>query len=167
MTPMAPEILGQLYRQHAPALRLYARQWPGQAEDLVHEAFVKLAQETPPPENIVPWLYRVVRNAALQAGRAATRRRRRERLVSATEVWFARTDDQVDAREASQLLAELPLELREVVVARLWGGLTFEEIAELSGCSLPTAHRRYRAALNTLRERLEGPCTQMARNRTI
>ena len=36
---------------------------------------------------------------------------------------------EIDAGEATRLLAELPLELREVIVARLWGGLTFEEVA--------------------------------------
>jgi DNA-directed RNA polymerase specialized sigma24 family protein len=53
----------------------------------------------------------------------------------------------------------LPLEQREVVVARIWGGLTFEELAHLVGCSLPTAHRRYQAGLVALRERLKGPWT--------
>ena len=48
------------------------------------------------------------------------------------------------------------LELREVIVARLWGGLTFEEIAQLVGCSLPTAHRRYHVGLTELRERMDG-----------
>jgi hypothetical protein len=67
MHSMEPTVLGRLYRQHAPALRLYARQWGGSAEDLVQEAFVRLAQQTPPPEQILPWLYRVVRNAALMA----------------------------------------------------------------------------------------------------
>ncbi|HZU34754.1 MAG TPA: sigma-70 family RNA polymerase sigma factor [Gemmataceae bacterium] len=167
MTPIAPELLGQLYRQHAPALQLYARQWPGPAEDLVQEAFVKLAQQKSPPEQVVPWLYRVVRNAALQAGRTAARRRRREGAVSTPEAWFGTVDDQLDAREAARLLAELPLELRETVVARIWGGLTFEEIAALMGCSLPTAHRRYHAGLSTLRERLERSCTPTTPSPTI
>ena len=65
------------------------------------------------------------------------------------------------ARQPRQL-AELPLELREVIVARLWGGLTFEEIGQVVGCSLPTAHRRYQTGLAQLRERLEGRWTQTA-----
>jgi len=48
----------------------------------------------------------------------------------------------------------LPLEEREVIIARIWGGLTFAEIAELVNCSLPTAHRRFQAGLMQLRERL-------------
>src|SRR5438094_58611 len=77
MPPIDPDTLGLLYRQHAPALRLYARQWPGAAEDLVQEAFVKLARQSPPPERVLPWLYAVVRNGALLAGRSVARRPRR------------------------------------------------------------------------------------------
>lgn len=159
MHSMEPTLLGRLYRQHAPALRLYARQWGGSAEDLVQEAFVRLSQQTPPPEPILPWLYCVVRNAARMAHRSAARRRQREQRASKPEAWFAMNEDRLDAGEATRLLCELPLELREVIVARLWGGLTFEEIAGLIGCSLPTAHRRYQTGLAQLRERLEGRWT--------
>jgi RNA polymerase sigma factor (sigma-70 family) len=159
MAPIEPDILGRLYRQHAPALRLYARQWPGSGEDLVHDAFVKLARQSPAPAQVLPWLYRVVRNEAFAKGRAAVRRRRREGEVSAPEAWFASCDDQLDAHAAVRLLAALELEVREVIVARLWGGLTFEEISQLVGCSLPTAHRRYQAGLVELRERMDGQWT--------
>ncbi len=160
MPRIAPDELGRLYREHAAALRLYARQWPGGDEDLVHEAFVKLAQQSPPPEVPLAWLYRVVRNAALSSGRSEVRRRRRQSQASSPEAWFATADEQLDGQEATRLLAELPLEEREAVVARVWGGLTFEEIAQLAGCSLPTAHRRYHTGLAALRERLEGRWTQ-------
>jgi RNA polymerase sigma-70 factor (ECF subfamily) len=163
MPRIAPEELGRLYRRHAGALRLYVRQWPWGDEDLVHDAFVKLAQQSPPPAQVLPWLYRVVRNAALAEGRGEARRRRRQNQASALEVWFEVADDQIDGREATRLLAELPLEQREAVVARIWGGLTFEELAQLAGCSLPTAHRRYQAGLAALRERLEGPWTRTPR----
>jgi RNA polymerase sigma-70 factor (ECF subfamily) len=160
MPPIAPEELGRLYREHAPALRLYARQWPLAGEDLVQDAFVKLAQQSPAPAQVLPWLYRVVRNGALAASRGEARRRRRQDQVRSQEAWFAAADDHLDGQEATRLLAELPLEQREVVVARIWGGLTFEEVARLAGCSLPTAHRRYQAALATLRERLDCPWTR-------
>ncbi len=159
MRPLEPDALGRLYRRHAPALRLYARQWPGAGDDLVQEAFVRLARQCPPPERVVPWLYRVVRNEALAARRSAGRRRRREESASAPEAWFTPVEDRLDAREAARRLAELPLELREVIVARLWGGLTFEEVARLVDCSLPTAHRRYQTGLAELRKRLEGRWT--------
>jgi RNA polymerase sigma-70 factor (ECF subfamily) len=160
MLRIVAEELGRLYREHAPALRLYVRQWPEGDEDLVQDAFVKLAQQSPPPEQVLPWLYTVVRNSALAAGRGQSRRRRREDSISASEAWFAAADDHIDGREATKLLAELPLEQREVIVARIWGGLTFQEVARLAGCSLPTAHRRYQTGLAALRERLSDPCTK-------
>ncbi len=166
MGAIEPQTLGQLYRRHAPALLLYARQWGGRAEDLVQEAFVRLAQQCPPPENVLAWLYGVVRNVAREASRADARRRRREEWSSSPEAWFAAADDRLDAQEASRLLADLPLELREVIVARLWGGLTFEEVAGLVGCSLPTAHRRYQTALTELRKRIEGRWTHKTRTPT-
>ncbi len=156
MGPIEATILGRLYRRHAPALRLYARQWGESSEDLVHDAFVRLARQAPPPERVLPWLYRVVRNEARASYRSAARRRRREQRASTPELWFSTAEDHLDAREATRLLGELSLELREAIVARLWGGLTFEEIAELAGCSLATAHRRYQTGLAQLRERLEG-----------
>ncbi len=171
MPSLEPRELGRLYRQHAPVLRLYARQWGEGSEDLVQEAFVRLAQQSPPPDQVLPWLYRVIRNQALADYRGVIRRRRRETQrgdrASSPVAWFADVDDQLDAQEATLLLAELALELREVIVARLWGALTFAEIAELVGCSLPTAQRRYQAGLTELRERLEGRWTSTHPNRTI
>ncbi len=166
MPRIAPEELSRLYREHAPALRLYVRQWPAGDEDAVQEAFIKLAQQSPLPEKPLPWLYRVVRNAAWKAGRGWLRRRRREDRASCREAWFAITDDRIDGQHATRLLAELPLEQREVVVARIWGGLTFDDVAELTGCSLPTAHRRYMAGLTTLREKMEGKWTQTPPTKT-
>jgi RNA polymerase sigma-70 factor (ECF subfamily) len=160
MPPLTPHDLGRLYRQHAPALRLYARQWPSYADDVVQEAFVALARQSPPPERVLPWLYHVVRTGALAAARSAIRRRRREAEASAPEAWLTAAEDRLDAAAAARALANLPLEFREVMVARLWGGLTFDEVARLVGCSLPTAHRRYQAGLTELRKRLEGQCTK-------
>jgi RNA polymerase sigma-70 factor (ECF subfamily) len=102
MPRIAPEELGRLYREHAPSLRLYARQWPGGDEDLVQDAFVRLAQQSPVPERVLPWLYRVVRNGALGGGRSRGRRRRREHRAGAAEAWFAEADDRIDGREATR-----------------------------------------------------------------
>jgi RNA polymerase sigma factor (sigma-70 family) len=167
MPPIDPTMLGRLYREHAPALLLYARQWADTAEDLVQDAFVRLAQQKCQPANVVPWLYRVIRNQAFTNRRSDIRRRRREALTVQEASWFSTVDDQLEALEATRHLAELSLELREIIVARLGGGLTFAEVAELVGCSLPTAQRRYQAGLAELRERLEGRWNPIHRTPTI
>ena len=162
MAIIEPDSLGLLYRRHAPALRLYARQWPGAGEDLVHDAFVKLARQAPPPDNVLAWLYRVVRNGALTAQRAFRRRQRHEgRAAERQPAWFEPNEgDALDAGEAAAALERLPWEQCEVIVAHLWGGLTFEEIGQVMRCSSSTAHRWYAAGIATLRERLKVPCPQ-------
>ncbi len=157
---MGPEQLGQLIDTHSPALILFARQSCAAPEDAVQVAFLKLARQHPVPDNPVAWLYRAVGNEALTAARAARRRRRHEQAAaSAMPVWFAPAEaSRLDAATATQILAELPLEERQTIVAHLWGGLTFEQIGPLLGTSPATAHRRYVAALSKLRERLGEPC---------
>ncbi|HEV3146310.1 MAG TPA: sigma-70 family RNA polymerase sigma factor [Gemmataceae bacterium] len=162
MPPIEPTVLGNLYRQHAPALRLYARQWGSSGEDLVQVAFVRLAQQSPPPERILPWLYAVVRNEAHSVQRSTIRRRQREQERCHPEAWFDAADSRLDAAEVAAGLAELPLELREVIVAHIWGGLVFEDIAAMIGCSVATAHRRYQAGLAQLRQRYQLPCNPTA-----
>ena len=86
---MDPTVLGQLLDEHGAALELYARQWCATPEDVVQEAFLKLVTQTRMPRNIVPWLFRVVRNCALSAARAERRRRQRElQVASRGTLWF-------------------------------------------------------------------------------
>ena len=160
MSRIGPELLAEVFDAHADALALYARQWCEGPEDVVQEAFLQLARQRAAPDRVVPWLYRVVRNGAIAAGRRDGRRRKREARSSGGEAWFAPPDDRIDAEVAVRFLAELEPETRGVVVARIWGALTFEEIAEAEGCSLTTAHRRYRAGLERLHERLEPSWTR-------
>jgi RNA polymerase sigma-70 factor (ECF subfamily) len=156
---MGPEHLGRLVERHAAALVLYARQWCAAPEDVVQEAFLKLMAQRPPPDNPIPWLYRVVRNGALSAARTQRRRWRHEAAAAAqVPPWFVADASGPDVEAATAALRGLPLEEREVIVAHLWGGLTFEQIAELAGCSASTAHRRYAAGLAALRQRLRIPC---------
>jgi RNA polymerase sigma-70 factor (ECF subfamily) len=163
---MGPERLGRLLDGHAATLTLFARQWCATPEDVVQEAFVKLAALRAPPDNPVAWLYRAVRNGALSAARAGRRRRRHEAAAAArVPDWFLPSEGAgLDAAAAAAALEGLPGELREVVVAHLWGGLPFEQVAGLTGTSPSTAHRRYQAALDALRERLRVPCPRTEAN---
>jgi RNA polymerase sigma factor (sigma-70 family) len=162
MSEISPQLLSRLLRQHGPALVLYARQWCRVPEDVVQEAFVRLVEQERMPDNPVGWLYRVVRNGALNAARASDRRNRHESEAAGRfKPWFEQSDDQLlDGRDATEALQQLPDTLREIVIARLWGGLSFDDIAELSGVSAATTFRRYRAGLEALRERLGIPCRE-------
>ncbi|HTN75532.1 MAG TPA: RNA polymerase sigma factor, partial [Pirellulaceae bacterium] len=105
---------------------------------------------------IVGWLYRVVRNRAISQARASGRRRKYEAAAAAQlSTWFEPSSGSaLDAAAASSALQGLPEGHREVIVARIWGGLSFEQISELAGVSVSTAHRRYYEGLAQLRDKL-------------
>jgi RNA polymerase sigma factor (sigma-70 family) len=155
--------LAELVEKHAAALVLYARTWCDCPEDVVQEALLELVSQPRRPDNSLAWMYRVVRNGAISAARRDRRRTQRELRAAALEAWFEKSVGTLDAEEAAAALAALPTELREVVVARIWGNLTFAEIAELVATSLSTAQRRYEQGIREMQTRLEKPWTTRPR----
>ncbi len=150
-----PTRLARLLDQHSRALELYASQWCRSPEDCVQEAFVSLAARVPPPENEAAWLYRVVRNLAINASRSAARRDTRERAVSPeSETKFPDPAEAAAHAEQVQKLSDhldsLAPESREVVVLRIWSGLTWDQIAELTAMSSSNAQRKYVKAIEQL-----------------
>ena len=160
MDEAGPELLTRLLDEHSAALVLYAEQWCIAPEDVVQDAFLRLMRQRPVPENVVGWLYRVVRNGAISASRSDWRRTRHERAAAHRgEPWWTTTHgERIDAAAATEVLCSLPPEQRETIVSRLWGGLSYQEIADLTETSTSTVHRRYVAGLTALRERLGAEC---------
>src|SRR5271170_5875695 len=79
---MTPHDFTRLLNAHGPPLILYARQWSAAPEDVVQEAFLKLVALRPQPQAVVPWLYKVVRHAAIDSSRTSRRRQQREKAVA-------------------------------------------------------------------------------------
>src|SRR5205809_5823887 len=101
MGVMGPRELGRLLDVHAAALVLYARQWCACPEDVVQEAFLKLVRQRCAPADALAWLYRVVRNGALDAGKMARRRHEREQRAARPARWFVEPEvDGLDAETA-------------------------------------------------------------------
>ena len=156
---MSPAEFARLIDAHAAPLVLYARQWCDEPEDVVQDAFLKLGRQHRSPQDAVAWLYRVVRNGALDAAKLARRRQQRESAAARPVRWFVEPEvDGLDAESAVAALERLVLEQREVIVARHWGGLSFEQIAEVVGCSASSAFRRYTAGVEELRKQLGVIC---------
>jgi RNA polymerase sigma factor (sigma-70 family) len=161
--------MSRLVSQRAAGLALYARQFleggdaSAAAEDVVQEALTALMSERRAPEDPVAWMFRAVRNAAIDYGRSAGRRRRREREVAeARGEWFEpAVDAPIDAVAAEGALRVLPAEARQIVVLRIWGEQGFAAIARIMGLGVSTVHERYTAALQQMRAALERrPCVK-------
>ena len=152
---LSAEDVRRLYDQHGPALVAYARGFApdtAAAEDVVHQVFLRLlSTELTMPDVPVAYVYRAVRNTALNARRSSLRL---AELDPQSSVFRHRGGNQEAALALERALAELPEEQREVVVMRVWGGLALEEIAATSGAPLNTVASRYRYALEKLREKL-------------
>ena len=121
------------------------------AEDAVHSAFVKLVQLRSPPVDPKLYVFRSVRNAAIDLAKAQSRRREEPLQPD----WDApvTTPVPVDAelpRLVAELLQQLDDSSREVIELHLHAALTFEEIARMLGEPLSTVASRYRRALDTL-----------------
>ena len=161
---MGPTDIAELIRQHLRPLVLFACQWDdAAAEDAAHDAFVRLAElvrDGKPPENAVGWLYRVVRNGAIDRLRHKRQASQHAEHYARHNDWFAShepaqsNDDMIDGRILTEMLEQLPLEQREIIVAHLWGGLTFRETAELVGRPFSTVRREFQKGLDSLRSQL-------------
>ncbi len=147
------------YRQLAPKLLLFARQWlptVADAEDVVQTAFVRFWRKYPEAQaEHYPLLYAAVRTAALDLIRSNDRRNHREENFSAERPEFAAPLFESSSNEETELiqsaLQRLPPEQRETLVLRVWGELTFAEIATTLGESINTVAARHRYALQSLR----------------
>lgn len=157
--PLDRETVARLYEAHAALLVGYVCTLVGDratAQDLVHELFVRLLRGgvaiAGPP---LPYLCRAVRNAALNDRRA---RARDVTLDDGISSWLAapeRLGHLVITVETA--LGRLPAEQREVIVLRIWGGLTLQEVSDVVGVPLNTVASRYRYGAAKLREILQ-PC---------
>lgn len=160
---MHSQRMQELYRDHAAALVLYARQWCCSPDDALQEAMLALAKCQPIPDDPVAWLYTTTKRRAMNIARGELRRQHHQtRAVEEQAQWFALAEHGIESNQAESLadnvvagLKDLAEDERELVVARVWGNLSFEQLGQLLGCSASSAHRRYQAALAKLRLAVE------------
>lgn len=142
----------RLFDESAAKLLLYGRALGlshSEAEDVLQDTFLSLLRLERPPENPPHYLCRSFRNRVLNYRRTLWRRLARE---WESRRWFEQEPQESDRERAlMQCLAALPVAQREVIVLKVWQGLTFEEIAQLTGRSPNTVAGRYRYGLQKLR----------------
>lgn len=150
--------LGELYDLVATSLHGYARSLlrvEPDADEALQEVFLGLARNSQNLASVVnplAYLFRSVRHAALAL--KATRHRRGEALDAIAEPILEALDPGAllgELDEVDSLLGNLPEEQREVLVLKVYGELTFREIAETLEISQNTAASRYRYAVDKLR----------------
>lgn len=120
---------------------------------------VELARQPEMPSEPVGWLYRTVRFRAINLHRSEHRRCEREQSVAAqSDPFFTpNPSEALEGAEVELVLQRLSERNQEIVVARVWGGLSFEQIGELTRLSSSTVHRHYQASLEEMKKYLDDP----------
>jgi RNA polymerase sigma-70 factor (ECF subfamily) len=148
------------FARHGAKLLLFARQQsrrPDEAEDLLQEAFVRIWRLYGHTGEVSPGLvYRAIRRLAIDWARSIDRRQARENKValdSPLSFSFERTLEQDERKQALlRAVDRLPDQQKEVLILKIWGELTFDEIARTLDESLNTVASRYRYGLQKLRD---------------
>jgi RNA polymerase sigma-70 factor, ECF subfamily len=151
MNPAAIETLRAFYVQNRQQLYTYAVSLTRQreaAEDAIQQAFQQLLRRGALPEELRPYVFRCVRNAALDGLRRAGVRQDlpfdEERAPDpAAPLAFS-------PRELDAQLQRLNPDEREAIVLKIYDEFTFQEIATLRGVPLPTVASWYRRGLEKL-----------------
>jgi RNA polymerase sigma-70 factor (ECF subfamily) len=167
------EAVSQLLERHTRRVRDYVRMMVKDsdvADDLTQEVLIKVVKVLDEGRytdkgRFLPWVLRIAHNRVLDYFRA----QKQDKTVSESNAGFdilgsknfaePSIEDNIiseqRAEEIRALVEELPEEQREVVKMRYYEGLSFKEIAELTGVSINTALGRMRYALINMRQMIK------------
>jgi RNA polymerase sigma-70 factor (ECF subfamily) len=138
--------------RHGPVALLYARQLTASyadAQDALQDGFLRFWAHRDVAIDHPALLFACIRSAALDLRRRDSRRRARE--LDHPHPSLAGPDASTELREQIQhALSELPEPQREVVVLKIWSGLTFAQIAGALAESPNTVAARFRYAMQKL-----------------
>ena len=153
-SPLNGDDVRKLYEQHRRGLFAYACSFVSSfatAEDILQHVFTRLLRfDVEITDSPIPYLYRAVRNTALNQIRD------RSREVSLEDGWLdSPSGMEQTGLELQSALKDLPEEQREVILLHVWGEMSFEETAAALGISPNTAASRYRYGLSKLREQFQ------------
>jgi len=161
-----PDVVSQLFSEHAEELVRFLLGVAGDvqlARDAVQVSFAKLVERGGPEnqESRKAWIFRVAYNEVLATRRRQTVGDRVKRDLQWLQELSAGPSDEPLIRKESVELVRAAIEQlsdsqREVVRLRIYNEMTFAEISERLNIPLGTALSRMRAAMGSLRKRLDG-----------
>ncbi len=149
------------FLEHHRALTAYALALVGRmedAEDLIQDVLLKMVRSRHPVKSARPFVMRCLRNLAVDRHRSAARRPMPHEWPDCGVAFLAPPAPNAAERDRSArvrtALELLPSPQLEVIVLKVYAGLTFREIAETVGKPLGTVTSHYARGLDGLRERL-------------
>jgi RNA polymerase sigma-70 factor (ECF subfamily) len=154
----------ELYSRHKAGIYGYALGLTGDeqdAADLTQEMWLRIVEDPTRllrAHHVKAYLYGSVRNQMIDGLRKRQRERRTiTEAAPATQLIKPRDTaaGKEEAQRVDKAIRRLPPEQREVVLLKIYGELTFAEIAEVLEENPRTVESRHRLALDKLREWLK------------
>jgi RNA polymerase sigma-70 factor, ECF subfamily len=129
------------------------------AEDLVQDAVANAlaAQDSfTPGTNFAAWMHRILRNRFISTLRKQRETTDIEDLPMSAFAVSAAHEDRMVLKELSRALGRLPADQREALFMVVLQGLSYEEVAQATGCAVGTAKSRVFRARRQLQAWLAG-----------
>lgn len=127
------------------------------AEDAVLDALLAVAELPQMPENLPGYVYRTVRNKALHCVKRASRFSSETDFSAFIDPTSQSADQQIFLAQVMRELEKLDSNQQQVLVMKLFGDLTFDEISEITANSPNTVASWYRRGLAKLKESMCEP----------
>lgn len=153
-----------VFEKHSRDVQAYClrRASVADAHDAAAEVFVvawRRRDAIPDDEAVLPWLYAIAARVISNQRRAARRRTAfLKKLVGREEASALGPEEQVvfdaETAEVLEALEGLSRADREVVLLVAWEELTREQAAQVLGCSVEAAKKRYQRAIRRLERAL-------------
>jgi RNA polymerase sigma-70 factor (ECF subfamily) len=151
----------ELVELHTPRLRYFLARMIDDdhaADDLLQAVWLDVYRglaSLADPGAFHAWLYRIARHRVLR-----DLRKKRQPLSSLEGIDLAEedADDDFSAEDAERVhaaLGQLPSEQREAILLRFFEGMTYEDIARVTGCHVGTVRSRIHYAKRALRRVLK------------
>lgn len=143
-----------------PLLRYAARVVgaPDRAQDVVQHVFLKLWLADPPPlgDHLAPWLYTVCRRRAIDVRRKESRMNVGVERLEAVPDQGAGPEQAAEVSWALRALDALPEGQQEVLRLKFEHGLSYREIADVTGQPVGTVGSLIHVGMKALRAQLGG-----------
>lgn len=122
------------------------------AEDVVQDAFLKIASTTTPISNPKAYLFRIVSNGCVDMiRRKSTLAPLEEKMTS--PAYSNEMEAQEEFKRIERLLSHLPEQQSEVIRLHIHAGLKFTEIAEMLEEPATTIKSRFASGIEKLKQR--------------
>ncbi|MDQ1265442.1 MAG: hypothetical protein QG635_592 [Bacteroidota bacterium] len=152
---MAERAFAELYARHSPRVYAYCRRFLGnkeEAEDIFQEVFVRFyqcASEKRVMTNVPGFLLRIARNLCVNI-------KKREKKLLSYEDYMAFYSGREDSDELINLIKMaldlLSEDLKEAFILREYDGMSYNDIADITGEPLSTVKIRIYRAKQKIRE---------------